>query len=510
MAGLKAFREEFVRSGAEGGDDYSGFEPRRLRYAINWAFYENDAYRHVHSWAPAYKHNYALYRYIRNIYNPSYRLGEFYKAHLWGGPLDPEAGDAGALPIVTQNPALRPAIGQVWTWSNWGTNKDIVTLKGAVLGDALLRVIDDVDAGKVYLEYLNPGIVADLAVDAFGHVKGYTLVESRPHPESGRPVEFKEIVSRDGELVVYRTYLNGSPFAWNGKAEEWAEPYGFVPVVHIEHNNVGLDWGWSEMHPARSKVHEVDDLASLLSDQARKAINTGWLFSGVKKGDTSSQAVPRSSATTTRSEPGREEVPAFYTSDPTAKATPLVAPLDIPGVVQHIGEILKELERDYPELKFDALRAQGELSGTALRIARQPVETKVNQRRGNYDNGLVRAQQMAVAIGGMRGYFTGFGLESYAAGALDHSIASRSVFTVDPIDQMEEDKVFWEAAGLAKKAGYPLELYLQDAGWDPQRIARFTAWQARESANQRMANQPPNAGESGEQAPEGDESGEQA
>lgn len=472
VAGLKAFREGFMMSGAEGEGQFGDFEARRVRYAVNWSFYENDAYRHVHTWAQSYKTNYALYRYIRNIYNPSYRLGEFYKAHVWGGALDPEAGPTGALPILTQNEALRPAIARLWQWSNLAANKDILTLKGAVLGDAIIRIVDDVGAGRVYLEQVSPATVENLVTDAYGHIKGYTITETRPHPQTGKPVEFKETVSRDRELVVYRTYLNDALYAWNGEAGEWAEAYGFVPMVHIEHNNVGLDWGWAEFHPARSKIHEVDDLASLLSDQGRKSINARWLFAGVKKGQSEERSAT-TAPTSDRPEPGREQDTAFYSADPQAKAQALVAPLDIAGMVQHINGILQEMERDYPELKFDALRAQGQLSGTALRIARQPAETKVNQRRANYDSGLVRAQQMAVAIAGMRGYFPGFGLDSYAAGALDHSIGSRNVFSVDPIDQIEEDKVFWEAAGAAATAGYPLELYLLDAGWDQERLDRY-------------------------------------
>lgn len=469
---LRAFREEFVRSGTIAGGDFEDFESRKVRYAINWAFYENDVYRRVNDWSTTYKTVYGLYKYIRNIYNPSYRIGEFYKSHVWGGALDAEAGPDGALPIVTLNETIRPAIAQLWTWSNWGINKDIVTLKGTVLGDAILRVVDDTEAGKVYLEYINPSTVDNLDVDVFGNVKGYTIVEGRTHPETGRDVEFMEVVKRDGEQVVYQTYANKNPYAWNGVAAEWVENYGFVPMVHIEHNNVGLDWGWSEVHPARSKIHEVDDLASLLSDQARKSINAKWFFAGVKKSDPTI-TYGDDNTDINKIQRGREQEPALYSSDAEAKVYPMVAPLDIPGMVLHITEILKELERDYPELKFDALRASGELSGTALRIARQPAETKVIQRRANYDNGLVRVQQMALSIGGMRGYFPGIGMDSYANGGLDHSIGPRSVFAVDPIDKLQEDITFWQAAKGAKDAGYPLELFLRDAGWDEERVMKF-------------------------------------
>ncbi|GAG43726.1 unnamed protein product, partial [marine sediment metagenome] len=98
--------------------------------------------------------------------------------------------------------------------------------------------------------------------------------------------------------------------------------------------------------------------------------------------------------------------------------------------------------------------------------------SKVLQRRGNYDAALVAVQQMAIAIGGWRGYegYDGFNLESYKLGDLEHSITSRPVFEQDPLDEIEISNAFWVAAGLAVKAGSSLEGYLIDVGWDAERI----------------------------------------
>lgn len=473
IAAYRAFREEMVSSPSQDSGDFTDFESRRLRYALNWAFYENTAYRDLHDWAVTYRTRYGLYKYIRDIYSPARRLGDFSRDHIWGGSLDPEAGLEGCLPIQTDNERLRPAIASVWTWSNFGIVKDILTLQGSVMGDALLRIVDTTD--KIYLEQVHPGTIAELDKDRFGNIKGYTIEERRLHPVSGKVVDYKETCERGpGEEVIFRTYLGKVLYAWNDVAAEWSEPYGFVPMVHIQHNNVGLGWGQSEFHAAYSKINEVNDQGSLLSDQIRKSVNPKWFFSGIKQGATD----PTRTSTTptlTHPQPGREEADALYATDPQAKAQPLVAPLDIPGALANITKIIEAIEAEYPELKFDELRARGELSGVALRVARQPIETKVAQRRANYDNALVRAQQMAVAIGGYRNIpgFEGFGLDSFSRGELDHSIGSRTVFSVDPVDKLEESKVFWEAAGLATKAGAALDSFLRDEGWDDERIARF-------------------------------------
>jgi len=85
----------------------------------------------------------------------------------------------------------------------------------------------------------------------------------------------------------------------------------------------------------------------------------------------------------------------------------------------------------------------------------------------------VRAQMMAIGIGGYRGYkgFTGFDLESYGKGDLDHSIGERPVFAKDPMDDIETETGLWTAAGLAIKAGLPLEVFLQRQGWSEEDIA---------------------------------------
>lgn len=472
MNGLRAFREEFVSAGVFSEEEFGDPEARKVRYDILWAAYESTVYRSIHSWAATYKTRYALYRYVRNIYNPAYRLGEFWKSHLWGGQIDAEAGETGVLPITTSNEALRPAIADIWRWSNWATRKDTVSLHGAVYGDVILRVVDNVDLGKVYIESVFPGTVTDLTKDPFGNIKGYTIEESRQSPNNNTTVVYKETAERDGQFVIFRTYMNDVPYAWNGVASEWSEPYGFVPMVHIQHNDVGLGWGWSELHPSRSKMHELDDLASLLSDQIRKSVNAKWFFTGTKA-SSPNMTMGTTTETTARPEPGREEEAALYSTDSNARAFPLVAPVDIEGAILHVSEILKDLERDYPELKFDSLRSLGDISGLALRIARQPAETKVLQRRVNYDDGLKRLLQMAVSIGSLRDLFVGFNLDSYKSGALEFEFGERSVFAIDILEKHEEDKAFWEAAKMAKEAGMPLLAYLEHVGWSKEALEKL-------------------------------------
>lgn len=489
MNGIKAFQQGFLATGGRDVGKYGDWESRQLRYAVYWAYLENNSYNNfLHAWATKYKSDFGLYKHTRNIYNPTYRLCEFYRTHLMGGALDPEAGDGkevpSALPIVTDNEALRASIAALWLNSNWQTHKSVYSLWGANKGDVGLRVVDDVKRKKVYLRTVDPATVKALSMDEFGNVKGYEIEEVRDDPRPRKAdtgtVRYGETATREGDNVVYRTTLDDKPYAWGDEAvEEWSEPYGFVPLVMCQHNNVGLDWGWSEIHPNLSKFREVDDIASKLDDQIRKMVDAAWLFSGMTdpaKNRGAQATVGGAQQSAVNPQPSREELPVFYASDPNAKAMALVAPLDIAATVMQIDALLKELEREYPELQMDIWTAGGDTSGKALRLARQRVSNKVLERRPNYDNALVRAQQMAVAIGGYQGYegFQGFNLDSYTKGDLDHTIGERPVFQVDKLDKLEEDAAFWSAAKTASGAGVPLPVWLKSQGWTEQQVGDIT------------------------------------
>lgn len=481
MAGYKAFRTDYFASDQLNLANFTDFEARKLRNSILWAMYENTVYDNVHRWAESYKTQTGLYKYIRNIYNPSYRIGEFWKAKLFSGELDPEAGNGekkpSALPILTENEVLRPAIAQVWRWSNWQIKKDVFGLWTPVMGDGVLKIIDDTEREKVYMKPVHPSHLRDVTLDDYGNVKGYVIEYKCPDPRNQeKEVTYREVAERDGDDVWYQTYLNDGLFSWDGNpSAEWSEPYGFVPMVVLQHNDVGLDFGWSELYPSLSKFREVDDQASKLHDQIRKLVEGAWLFAGVAdpKGTVKASGQP---ATEEKPQPGRSEQKVFYSNNENAKAHSLVAPIDIADVSESIQSLIRELERDYPELRVDIANANNDISGRALRYNRAPAEAKVLQRRPNYDNALVRAQMMAVSIGGMRGYenFVGFDLDSYEARKLDHSIGPRPVFDTDPMDTLEEDAKFWENAEKARKAGVPLVVYLRQQGWDETRIKEIT------------------------------------
>lgn len=498
MAGLTAFREAYMAGEVQNEQNWSDFGARRLRYSILWAFYENNAYRSmnaVHTWAGAYRDVYGLYKYTRNIYNPSYRIGEFWRAHLLGGMLDPAAGDGqarpSALPILTENEDIRPTLAQIWRQSNWQISKDILTLWGAVMGDAAITVNDDPARQRVTLRVIHPSTIKSMALDDYGNVKGYVLEEQRDNPDKpGDLVTYTEIASRerDDPNVYYQTLKDGKPYSWNGIGAEWSKSYGFIPMVNVMHDNIGLGWGRSELHAGMSKIREADDMASLLDDQIRKSVNAVPVFIGAKRDEQNKKISSGSTASTeTQGEGARQQTPALYIPDPAGKIDWMVAPLKIGEVSAHIKSILESLERDYPELTIDVRNASGEMSGRALRAHQKPVEDRVKQRRVNYDDAIIRAQAMAISIGAQGGYpgFEKFTPESYGRGELEHAIGERPVFGEDPLDKIDIEQAFWTAANQARAYGIPVISYLRRHGWSDEDITDLESsseYQARISA----------------------------
>jgi hypothetical protein len=471
---------------------WGDFFARFARYSTYWAHYENNVYREIHLWSELLKDTYDLYRHTRSIYSPAYRLGEFWATHILGGSLDPLAGDGvsrpSALPIVTENEAIRAPIAQVWRDSNWQAKKEIWARFGAVMGDSAVMIVDDPVKEKVQFRVVDPRTLRDVSRDSFGNVVAYIIEEQRPDPESpmvtGLPAYavYTEACERVGESIRYATYRNGMPYDWRayaegdpdaGKLTQWTEDYGFVPLVFVQHRDIGQGWGWSELHPSISKLHEIDDVASKLNDFVRVTVDPPWMITGASPPSTTGQVTGNElmiGDDETMPE-GRNRIPTIYSNDKDTRAHPLIAPLDIAAVSKHLGTMLAELHADHAELIADDIGANA--SGEARKVAREKVEATVVQRRSAYDDAMVRAHQMAISIGAMKGYpgFEGFTVDSYSRGELDHSIGPRAVFAVDTGAKIAESLARATVLKTLTDAGIAKESAMRQAGWSDEEIA---------------------------------------
>lgn len=460
VSGLQGFKQGFLQP--EGGAGSTAFAASRLtRYDLLWALYGNSAYGDLIRVLQRYQTDRRFYRYIRGIYNPSRRVVEFYVQHVAGGMLSAKPGQ-GALPIETEIDELRAAIGQVWDWSNWQSKKSVMVRHGAALGDTFVKVVDDTVRQKVFLQVLWPGIVSEISHDDYGNVIEYEISYTGTD-EAGKSYRYAETCDK----AWFRTFKDDKPFGYGANPAAWPNPYGFVPMVHGMHLDLGGAFGAVPHHATMDKIHEVNDQASLLNDQVRKAVNVPWAFVGVDPGDIS--------LTT-----GQDNVPILAIKGVTkneAEVKALLYDIDIEAALGNIQAQLEEIERDHPELTLRKLREQvRDVTGRAVKLIFDDAEKLVVEARANYDDAQRRALQMALSIAGWRGYgpeFVGIDLGTYAAGGLDFRFGERPVLPEDETEQAQADVQKAQAAEAKIRAGIPRRQVWREMGYTMEEITRM-------------------------------------
>jgi hypothetical protein len=500
------FKETYLVADPMDHRSWNDYRNRVQRYRVLWAFFENSTYSSAHEWSAELRRAYGLYSWTRSVMSRANQVGEFHASHLMGGKLDLDAGDGNdipsCLPIKTENNDIRAAIGSIWKWSNWQILKDVYCRTGAVKGDVAIKVVDDPDLGRVFLQVVQPETIKFVEKDRAGNVKGYVIEEFRPDPDwdyqlshgSEPPyVTYTEICSRSydpatGEYsLMYQTFRSGEPYDWHvyeqGEAQigsTWKVDYGFVPLFMVQHINIGMDWGWSEVHSALPRCRELDDLASCMTDQARKQLNGPWAINSRRPSDaTDNKARPTADEVSNSPslQPGRDSMQIKWIDNPDLKVVHMVGDMKIDDICKYVDQVNAVLESDLPELASDGGSLSSGSSGRSQKIQRQKAEAKVHQRRASYDDALVRAHKAAISIAAIGGYegFEAFTEESYELGKLDHSIDKRPVFAVDPMDDLEEEAAFWNGAVAATNSGLPLEVYLSRNGWSEEKVKEVTS-----------------------------------
>lgn len=496
---VSTFRETSVLADPIDRREWESWHARRERYSMSWSLYENTVYSKHRPQSLQVRQAYSLYAHVRSIFSPANHIVEWHATNLWGGSLDPEAGDGekvqSALPILTKNEAIRKPIASIWKASRLQEEKTVLCRFGAAMGDVAMVLNDDPDREKIYIEIVPASSIKHVERNYRGEIIGYMREELRPDPNisytdfTNAPpyVTYTETCYKAGNSVEFRTFKNGEPFDWRlydvGDeviGSSWTAPYPFVPLVMIQHIHVGFDYGWDECHALLSRIHEINDLGSITTDQGRKQLNGAWAINTRKPSDlVNNKARPTASeidAIRQTNVPGRDMIQLKYFDQENLKLIHMVGELNLRDVGEHTKAIRDMIDREFPEVMLDT-PITGDPSGRAYRLLRGRAETKARHRRVSYDQGLVHAHKMGIIMGAMRGYpdFSGFSVFDWETDKLDHRIdPERSVLATDPMDEVEYNQAFWNAAIAATTAGCPLEIYLEGVGWSKEKIAVLT------------------------------------
>jgi hypothetical protein len=469
----------------DGGEAWGRYAARTLRYRVAWGLYEQNIYARLHGLADSLKDRFDLADSIRSVYAPGYRIGEFWAEHLYASPPDPAAGDGenvpSGVPVAGASDRVRASLAVLWRDSAVARLVEQYGRLGAVLGDVFLKVADDPWRGRVQLQCIHPATVREFEADAVGNCRGYVI--ERPEPDPDPPggvaaadaplVTYREEAWRQGDSVVFATYLDGEPYDWREYATgqprvgpQWSMAYGFVPLVRVAHRSHAAGWGAGEYHFSAPKLMECDGLASRVCDQLYKIARAPVYFEGMRVKDVDIAS-------------SGEGEHAFPILGGEGKPHMLVAPMSVADAVALMRELLARLERDHPELMADDVGAGA--SGEARREARRKAEASVVRRRVGYDEGLARAQMMALSMGGLGGYegYEWVRPESYRLGELSHAIGPRPVFAQDERERLQDEEQRGKALSALTAGGVPLRVAMRRAG--------FTAAEVEEAVRERDA-----------------------
>jgi hypothetical protein len=396
------------------GDAADTYATRMTRYGVLWGFYLNDVYdTAANVLATYYKEARSLYSDIKPIYNPVSRLVDFYVAKVPGEVLifgQDDVTEAGEPYPVVAEPEVADLISDIRRWSHWGRMGSLWIRYAAALGDGVLRVVTpDTRSRPVQIQVHHPADLVEADFDRFGNVE-YAVFEYEAQERIEGEVEtytYRQEITpesfatyRDGREWDYREGLPGGQYSW-------ANPFGFVPVVVTRHKVGGSEWGLCCFHHVIPKIDDVNDLASHLGAQIRKAIHPQWVSFGTKAGS------------------GMERNDKlWHHPNPQGKVEALVEDINIAAVTADIQERLTEIEKDCPELKAGRVGDNNrDVSGRAVTMMLGDIVDRVIEARKQYDSSLVMAQEMALRMGAVR--------KVWPERDFSHTIAERDVFPPD-------------------------------------------------------------------------------
>lgn len=449
----RAAASSFVRvyANPEATERQKQYEDRAGRYNYLWGWYTSSVFdtMNLPQWAE-YKWQYRLYRESRPIYNPTQLLVDFYAGILYPGILSADGKRAGNMPLAIPLPddipdELRSALGQSWQWSNWQARKSLVGRYGAALGDVAIEITDDLERRKVTYAPVWPGLIKDLSLDGNDNVEEYAIEYESLDPETEKPYTYRRHVTK--EMIA--TFRDDQPYSYDENPPEYANPYGFCPLVWIQHTHAGGEHGL----PAMRNLVLWDELQSLAShdiDKAHQMLSAPILISG--QGVNRAGTDPAKQGSTHDLSDTRNPRETLNIIRGNADAKMQTLNLDPGDIANRLDRLLKQLERLHPELTmYQELREMNQVSGVAAERLLGDSVIYIYDARSNYDQGMIKLFQMALAIAGyransgawgepgqldnQRSAFLPFDLSSYEEGDLDFTIEPRPLI---PMTEQEE------------------------------------------------------------------------
>lgn len=486
---------------------------RAYRYKRLWDLYQGTAFDDISAWA-TYRRQFGLYRAVRQIWDHTFQLVEFYATHIWSGSIAadglvlPEGVD-NAVPLAPDtDPKLAAAIAQLFLWWNFQEQMTTIVRYTAALGELLVEIKDDTERGKILINLIWPSYLREVELDESGNVVSYDIEYRVKDSDANETYIYRRTVDKD----FIRTYKDGEPFDYTkdpsddidkpygeyvtGSAEgdyfdeddengwEIPNPYKFTPAVWFRHTRTHGVRGEPAIWSTQAQLDEANELFSHLLDKGHVSLEAPIVVSGNIAQNALQKALNQMVGTVKRNfteqlpeRPVKERETVNILEGPAGTRVETIE-LKISEALEALDRIISSIEKKCPEITFyQELRSMTQLTGPGAQRVLGDVERKVKSVAGSYDRNLIRLVQMGVSAAVMRfmegedGWakkdemqqkFAGFSESSFDDGDLNFDILPRSVTPITVKDKLDLLQAKKNVLGdlipdevLAAELGYP-------------------------------------------------------
>lgn len=446
----------WMRSPQPGATIASAWLERRSAYERADAYYRNTIYASTDDGGYRDEINRALGNAraadISGLYNPVASVVGLYQ-HVFGGRFGTSIR---VLPGRTGDPRLVQYLADIHQWSNMDIEKQPLCKFGANYGTAGLRIVADQRRQRVYLKAEHPSIIRDVEVDDRGNVTGIELeyADTFGLGDDQETLTIREVLTRD-KLQTYRVKSPDNLVLYdrlarvdNGPAAEMDTPFGVVPYVLVRHDYSGEPFGANAYARALPAIDRLNALVSHIDVQVHEHVRSTWAVAA--DGDPPEEFVLAGKKVIYFNTKGGDTPPMF-------KA--LVTDLSIGEATAQAQFQLGMIEDLLPELKAIAGTYLSGQSGDTITELRKPAEDAVLLARANYEDALIRAQQIALSYGVWMGLFdldTGVGPDAadraYHEGREDHMFNERPALTTPSAQAQQPGTTTPDTAQAAEQA----------------------------------------------------------
>lgn len=344
---------------------------------------------------------------IRPIHNPVRRVVDWYAGRVTPGAMSedglPTAGKPNRIAYADDtDERIRLAVQQAFLWGAAGFDLGLYVRTGAMLGDVFAEVVSDPERQKVYPKLTHPRYLTDVAWNDTGDVTFYKVEIPMVTPE-GRHYLWGKIVTKDTVTTLY----DGKPHGYDGQRATMPNPWGFVPAILVQHQNVGTQHGAPAFAGVMSKIDELNGIVSEIDDymlrftkqhiiigtESPEAFNTAMGTSNSARRGRIDDAI-----TSEDMARRRDSIPVMAAKPPVS-AVRLIENIGLGDAVPHRDRLLTEIEADLPEITLSSkLLDMSQVTGPGAIPLVQDVQHKLDEAAANYDAGLIKLGQMCLSM----------------------------------------------------------------------------------------------------------------